>query len=55
MAVDECNNMWMVEAFENVDFGGEVVLELFVELRQVDRLDRHISAGFLATEANDQR
>lgn len=33
MAVDEGNDMWVMETFQNIDFGGKVVLQLSVELR----------------------
>ena len=40
-AVDEGYDMGMVKAFEDGDFGSEVLLELLVELAQVDRFDGH--------------
>jgi hypothetical protein len=42
-AIDQGDNVWMVQALENGDLGGEVVFELFVELGKVDRLDCHES------------
>jgi hypothetical protein len=39
MAVDQGDNVWMLETLENIDFGGKVVLQLLVELREVDGLD----------------
>ena len=39
MAIDECDNVGMVEALEDIDLGGKVVLEFLVELRQIDGLD----------------
>lgn len=44
MAVDECDDMRMVEALKNLDLGVEVLLQLPVKLRQVDRLDGNIGA-----------
>jgi len=34
LAIDESNDVRMVEAFEDVDLGGQVVLELLVQLRE---------------------
>lgn len=31
MAVDQSNDVWVVEAFEDIDFGAEVLFELLVE------------------------
>ena len=39
MAIDECDDVGMVEALEDIDLGGKVVLEFLVELRQIDGLD----------------
>lgn len=39
LAVDEGGNMRMMEAFQNRDFGGQVVLQFLVQLRHVHRLD----------------
>jgi hypothetical protein len=47
LAINQRNNVWMVQAFEDSDLGGEVVFELFVELRKVDRLDCHEAFLFL--------
>lgn len=41
--------MWMVEAFEDMDLGVQVILQLLVELLQVNRFDRYVGAGFLPT------
>lgn len=38
----------MVETLEDVDFGGKVILEFLVELRQVHRLDGDVGARFLS-------
>lgn len=48
MAVDKCDNMRMVETLEDVDFGGKVILEFLIELRQVHRLDGNVGARFLS-------
>lgn len=47
MAVDKGDDVRMLEAFENVDFGGKVIFQLLIKLRQVDRLDRNESLGTL--------
>jgi hypothetical protein len=47
LAIDQRDDVWMVQAFEDSDLGGEVVFELFVELRKVDRLDCHKAFLFL--------
>ena len=39
--------MRMVEAFEDLDFAVEVLLELLVKLRQIDRFDGDKSSGGL--------
>jgi len=41
--------VWMVEAFEDMDLGVQVILQLLVELLQVNRFDRYVGAGFLPT------
>ena len=51
-AINQCNDVWMVQAFEDSDLGGEVVFELFVELRKVDRLDCHEAFLFLLVLAS---
>lgn len=38
MAVDQGDDVWVLEALKNIDFGGKVVLQLLVELREVDGL-----------------
>jgi hypothetical protein len=35
-AVDQSDDMWMVQPLENLDFAVEVVFQLLVELRKVD-------------------
>lgn len=47
MTIDECDNVGMVEALEDIDLRGKVILELLVELRQIDGLDGDKSPGFL--------
>jgi hypothetical protein len=47
MAVDQGNDVWVLEALENIDFGGKVVLQLLVELREVDGLDGDEGLGSL--------
>lgn len=37
----------MVEAFEDMDLGVQVILQLLVKLLQVNRFDRYVCAGFL--------
>lgn len=44
MAVDESDDMRMIEALENLDLRVEILLQLPVQLRQVDRLDGDIGA-----------
>lgn len=44
MAVDESDDMRMIEALEDLNFGVEVLLQLPVKLRQVYRLDGDIGA-----------
>lgn len=39
--------MRMVEAFEDLDFGVEVLFEFLVELREVDGFDCYESSGSL--------
>jgi len=46
-AIDESDDMGMVEAFEDLDFAVEVVLELLIEFRQIDRFDSYKSSGGL--------
>ena len=48
-AVDQGNDVGMMEAFENVDLGVEVVFELFIESVDINRLDSY-KAGFLLQE-----
>lgn len=47
LAVDERHDVWMMEAFQDVNLGVEVVLELLVELFQVDRFDGHVPRALL--------
>lgn len=54
MAVEEGHNVRMMEALQNVDLGGKVVFQLFIELGQVDRLDGYVCPGFLVSEKVDQ-
>jgi len=42
--------MWMVEAFEDLDFAVEVVLELLIQLREVYRLDSYESSRGLGID-----
>ena len=46
-AVNQGNDMGVVEAFEDLDFAIEVIFELAVQLRKVDRLDCYESSGCL--------
>lgn len=45
-AVDQGNDVGMMEALENVNLGVKIVLELFIESVDIDRLDGY-EAGFL--------
>ena len=47
LTVDERDNMWMMEAFEDMDLGIEVILQLLVELLQVNRLYGYVSTVLL--------
>ena len=51
LAINQGDNVWMMQALQNGDLGGEVVLELFVEFGKVDRLDCDESLLFLLTLA----
>lgn len=44
MAVDKSDDMRMIEALENLNLRVEILLQLPVQLRQVDRLDGDIGA-----------
>ena len=46
LAIYESDNMWMMEAFQDVDLRIEVLLQLLVELMQIDRFDGN-KAGLL--------
>ena len=48
--VDEGNDMGMVKAFKDLDFGVEVLFQFLVELREIDRLDCYESSGRLQME-----
>lgn len=39
--------MWVMEAFEDLDFRVEVLLQFLVELREIDRFDCYESSGSL--------
>ena len=41
LAVDQSDDVWMMQAFEDVDLGIEIFLELLVELVEMNRLDRY--------------
>ena len=45
--VDESNDVWVMEAFENLDFGVEILLQFLIQLREIDRLDCYKSSGRL--------
>jgi hypothetical protein len=47
MAIDQRNDVWMVEAFEDMNLRRQVVLQLLIQLREVDRLYGDIRACFL--------
>jgi hypothetical protein len=44
MTVNQSNDVWVVEAFEDIDFGAEVLLEFLVELGQVNGFDSDVGA-----------
>ena len=48
MAINECDDVWMLKALEYIDFGGEIVLQFFVELRQINGFDGYVGARFLS-------
>jgi len=48
--IDEGNDVWVMEAFENLDFGVEVLLQFLIQLREIDRLDCYESSGRLQME-----
>jgi len=50
-AIEERDDVRMVKVSQNFDFGFEVVLKLFAELRNVDGLDRDQSS-FLLYKSN---
>ena len=52
LAINQRDDVWMVQAFEDSDLGGEIVFKLFVELRKVDRLDCHEAFLFLLVLAS---
>ncbi len=43
LTVDKGDDVWVMQAFEYVDLGVEVLFKLLVELVQVDRLDSDIA------------
>lgn len=45
--------MWMMKAFEDLDFAVEVVLQLLVELREIDGLDSYESSRGLVCSSID--
>ena len=47
--VDEGNDVWMMEAFQDLDFGVEILLQFLVQLREIDGLDCYESSGSLQT------
>lgn len=47
LAVNECNDMWMMETFQDVYLGVQVLFELLVQLLEVDRFDGYIAASLL--------
>ena len=47
LTVDEGDDVWMMKAFKDMDLRIEVILQLLVELLQVDRFDRYVSASSL--------
>lgn len=48
LAVDEGNNMWVMKAFQDVDFRVQVLLQLLVKFIQVDGLDSNIARLLLS-------
>lgn len=51
MAIDKCDNMWVMKTLKDIDFRGKVILQFLVELRQVHRLDGNESPRFLGIRA----
>ena len=47
LAINERNDMWMVEAFQDVDLGVQILFELLVKLLEVDRFDSYVAASLL--------
>jgi hypothetical protein len=45
--VDKGNDVGMVEAFEDLDFGVKVLFQFLVELREIDGFDCYESSGSL--------
>ena len=47
LTIDESNDMWVMEAFQDMDFGVEILFELLVELLQVDRFNSYVATSLL--------
>ena len=47
LTIDESNDMWVMEAFQDMNFGVEVLFELLVELLQVDRFNSYVATSLL--------
>lgn len=47
LAINERNDMRMMEAFQDMDLGVQILFELFVELLEVNRFDRYVAASLL--------
>lgn len=45
--------MWVMEAFQDLDFGVEVLFQFLVELREIDRFDCYESSGSLVLSSVD--
>lgn len=52
IAINQGDNMGMMQAFENFYFRRKIILELLIELGQVDRFDGHVGSMFLGGHAS---
>jgi hypothetical protein len=48
MAIDQSDDVRVMEAFENIDLRRQVIFELLIQFGQVDRLDGDVGAMFLS-------
>ena len=47
LAIDKCDNVWVMQGFEYMDLGVKVLFELLVKFVKVDRLDGYEAWLFL--------